>query len=164
MSKLSKKIALVGPFGVGKSSLFRRFIDDAFSEDYKSTLGVQIQKKVIQMDNGTALSMILWDTEGHEEISESRSSYLLGSHAFIYVFDLTRIDTYKNINDQIVFLKSNYPNVLLKIIGNKVDTVVLKRVKKSLKEHNVNYDCLTSAKTGENVAELFVDIAVDLTN
>ncbi|WP_010522207.1 Rab family GTPase [Aquimarina agarivorans] len=164
MNKLSKKIALVGAFGVGKTSLFRRFIDDAFSEDYKSTLGVQIQKKVIAMDNGTTLSMILWDTEGHEEISESRSAYLLGSHAFVYVFDLTRIDTYKNINKQIDFLKKSYPNVLIKIVGNKIDTVALKKVQESLEEHQVNYDCLTSAKTGENVPELFVDIAVDLTN
>ena len=45
--KLSKKVTLVGPFGVGKTSIFRRYIDETFSEDYKSTLGVQIQKKAI---------------------------------------------------------------------------------------------------------------------
>ncbi len=163
MIKLSKKIALVGSFGVGKTSLFRRFIDNEFSTDYKSTLGVQIQKKVITMDNGTELTMILWDTEGHENISEGRSSYLLGSHAFVYVFDITRVDTYKDINDQLVFLKKHYPKAIIKVVGNKLDAVSKKKVVETLQENKVNYDYLTSAKTGEYVEELFADIAVDLT-
>ncbi len=163
MIKLSKKIALVGSFGVGKTSLFRRFIDNEFSTDYKSTLGVQIQKKVISMDNGTELTMILWDTEGHQNIEEGRSSYLLGSHAFVYVFDITRIDTYKDINTQLDFLKKNYPNAVIKVIGNKVDAALKKKVAEALDEHKVTYDYLTSAKTGECVEELFADIAVDVT-
>ena len=164
MDKLSKKVALVGSFGVGKTSLFRRFIDDAFSEDYQSTLGVQIQKKVIQMNDGTELSLIIWDTEGHQEISESRSAYLMGSHCFIYVFDLTRKDTYKNITEQLNFLKQNFPSVLIKVVGNKLDTISPEEAKQSLNDLNINYDCLTSAKTGENVADLFIEIAVDLIN
>ena len=162
--KLSKKVTLIGPFGVGKTSLFRRYIDDAFSEDYKSTLGVQIQKKVITMPNGVELSLILWDTEGHMEISEGRTAYLMGSHTFIYVFDLTRIDTYKNINTQLTFLKENFPNVPVKVIGNKLDTVFKTKVQETLKEENVKFDFLTSAKTGEAVENLFNEIASELTN
>jgi len=158
----SKKVALVGSFGVGKTSLFRRFIDDAFSDEYQSTLGVQIQKKVIPMPDGTQLSLILWDTEGVAEMSKGRSSYLLGSHAFVYVFDLTRVETYKNINEQISFLKENYPNVLIKVVGNKLDAVNEKTAKSSLKEYDVAYDFLTSAKMGSHVNELFVDIAVNV--
>ena len=161
--KLSKKVTLIGPFGVGKTSLFRRYIDDAFSEDYKSTLGVQIQKRVIKMDNGIELSLILWDTEGHMEISEGRNAYLMGSHTFIYVFDLTRIDTYQNINTQLEFLKKNFPNIPVKLVGNKLDTVFKTKVKESLKEHNVAADYLTSAKTGAQVEALFNEIAVELT-
>lgn len=164
MIKLSKKVALVGSFGVGKTSLFRRFIDNEFSTDYKSTLGVQIQKKVITMDNGIELSMILWDTEGHENISEGRSSYLLGSHAFVYVFDITRIDTYKEINTQLEFLKNHFPNAVIKVVGNKLDAVSKKKAVETLKEYSVQYDYLTSAKTGDYVEELFADIAVDVTN
>lgn len=163
MIKLSKKIALVGSFGVGKTSLFRRLIDNEFSTDYKSTLGVQIQKKVITMDNGTELTMILWDTEGHQDIADGRSSYLLGSHAFVYVFDITRIDTYKDINNQLQFLRKHYPKAIIKVVGNKVDAAAKKRVVEALEEHEVTYDYLTSAKTGESVDELFTDIAVDLT-
>jgi len=158
----SKKVALVGSFGVGKTSLFRRFIDNAFSEEYLSTLGVQIQKKVIPMPDGTQLSLILWDTEGVDEISKGRSSYLLGSHVFVYVFDLSRVETYNNINTQLDFLKAKYPNVLIKVVGNKLDAVNQKTVEETLKDHEVNYDFLTSAKTGDKVDELFIGIAVNL--
>jgi len=160
--KLSKKVTLVGPFGVGKTSLFRRYIDNEFSEDYKSTLGVQIQKKVINLDNGVELSLILWDTEGNMEITEGRSAYLMGSHAFIYVFDLTRVDTYKNINSQIKFLKDKFPNVIVKVIGNKIDCVFKTKVAESLKEYDVNFDYLTSAKTGAEVETIFNEIANQL--
>jgi len=149
VAKQSKKVALVGSFGVGKTSLFRRFIDDTFSEGYQSTLGVQIQKKVIPMPDGTELSLILWD-------------YLLGSHAFVYVFDLTRLETFKNINTQIDFLKEKYPNVLIKVVGNKLDAINEKHVSSTLKEYKVDYDFLTSAKTGDKVNELFIDIAVNV--
>jgi len=162
VAKQSKKVALVGSFGVGKTSLFRRFIDDTFSEGYQSTLGVQIQKKVIPMPDGTELSLILWDTEGVDEISKGRSAYLLGSHAFVYVFDLTRLETFKNINTQIDFLKEKYPNVLIKVVGNKLDAINEKHVSSTLKEYKVDYDFLTSAKTGDKVNELFIDIAVNV--
>jgi len=160
--KLSKKVTLVGPFGVGKTSIFRRFIDDTFSEDYKSTLGVQIQKKVISLDH-VELTLILWDTEGHMDLSEGRSAYLKGSHSFIYVFDLTRIDTYENINEQIEYLTNNFPDVPVKVIGNKLDSVFKTKVNDSLKKYNVKYDYLTSAKTGEHIETLFNEIAIELT-
>ena len=41
----SKKIVLVGHFGVGKTSLIRQFVESAFSEDYMVTVGVHVKKK-----------------------------------------------------------------------------------------------------------------------
>ncbi len=162
--KHSKKITLVGPYGVGKSSLFRRFIDNSFSEDYQSTIGVQIKKKVITLDNGIEISLILWDTEGEMNINDSKQSYLMGSHTFVYIFDLTRIDTFSQINTQLDFLTNNFPKIPVKVVGNKIDSVFKTKVKKTLEEHKINYDILTSAKTGEHVEELFAEIARELSN
>ena len=88
----------------------------------------------------------------------------MGSHAFIYVFDLTRIDTYKDINTQLDFLKKNFPNTPVKVVGNKLDTVFKTKVIQSLKDENVKYNHLTSAKTGMQVEALFNEIAQELTN
>jgi len=160
--KLSKKIVLLGHFGVGKTSLFRRFIDNEFSEDYKVTLGVQIKKKTIEMPDGRELSMIIWDTEGHTDIEDTRKSYLLGSNAFIYVFDITRIDTYKDIKQDLSYLATNHPKIDIKVIGNKLDLVNEKETRKKLEELQTPFDCLTSAKTNKNVQDFFLDLAKEI--
>ncbi len=161
--KLSKKVVLLGHFGVGKTSLFRRFIDNAFSEEYKVTLGVQIKKKVVQLPDGRELSMIIWDTEGHSNsVEDTRKSYLLGSDAFIYVFDLTREDTYKYLNQDLEYLKNTYNKVITKTIGNKLDLVSERVITKQLKELDIPFDCLTSAKTNKNVQKFFLDLAEEI--
>ena len=60
----SKKIVVLGHFGVGKSSLIRSFIENSFSEDYKVTIGVQISKKTVTLQDNKNISLILWDLEG----------------------------------------------------------------------------------------------------
>ncbi|GAA4111200.1 Rab family GTPase [Aquimarina addita] len=160
--KLSKKVVLLGHFGVGKTSLFRRFMDDEFSEDYKVTLGVQIKKNIIEMPDGRELSMIIWDTEGHTNIEDTRKSYLLGSNAFIYVFDLTREETYKNLPNDLDYLSKNYPKVVIKILGNKCDLINEKETLLQLKNLNINYNCITSAKTNKNVQDFFLDLANEI--
>lgn len=162
MKTLSKKIVLIGHFGVGKTSLMRRFIDNAFSEDYKVTLGVQIKKKEIKISPSKSLSMIIWDVEGNTSVKNARLSYLLGSNGFIYVFDATRMDTFININEEISFLKENYPQASVKIIGNKVDLVNTESLLDTLSSKNITCDYLTSAKTGANVQEMFTELAKEL--
>ena len=162
--KLSKKVVLLGHFGVGKTSLFRRFMDNEFSEEYKVTLGVQIKKKVIQLPDGRELSMIIWDTEGHSiSIEDTRKSYLLGSHAFIYVFDLTREETYATLTKDLECLKENYIKVPARVLGNKLDLVNEKEIRSQLTAKNIPFDGLTSAKTNKNVESFFLDLADEIT-
>ncbi|MCK8523780.1 GTP-binding protein [Aquimarina sp. D1M17] len=161
---LSKKVVLLGHFGVGKTSLFRRFVDNEFSEEYKVTLGVQIKKKVVTLPDGRELSMIMWDTEGHSDsVEDTRKSYLLGSHSFIYVFDLTREETYKNLNKDLEYLRSNYKKVLIKVLGNKLDLVNEKNTTARLKELEIPFDVLTSAKTNKNVQDFLTNLAEEIT-
>ena len=158
---LSKKVTIIGHFGVGKTSLFRRFIDNEFSEDYKVTLGVQIKKKIVTLPDGDQLSMIFWDTEGHENsVVETRKSYLAGSHAFIYVFDLTRLITYENLASELKFLSEIYDSSQIRVIGNKLDLVNEKEIKTKLKELNIPFHCLTSAKTNKNVQGFLSELAL----
>lgn len=158
----AKKVVLLGNFGVGKTSLMNRFIDDSFSEDYKVTLGVQIQKKTVRLKNGKSLPIIIWDVEGNTSIKNARLSYLLGANGFIYIFDATRTETFNNLTEEIKFLKESYPDAKIKVIGNKIDLVSKQSLIDILKTKNIEYDFLTSAKTGENVTSMFTELAQEL--
>jgi len=89
MTEVSKKVVILGQYGVGKSSLIRQFVHRKFSEKYLTTIGVHVQKKVLDI-NGVQLSMILWDLEGDTSVSKVRPSYLVGSSGLIYVLYLCR--------------------------------------------------------------------------
>jgi GTPase SAR1 family protein len=41
---IKKKICMVGLYGVGKTSLVKRYVDSIFDERYHTTIGVKIDK------------------------------------------------------------------------------------------------------------------------
>ena len=159
----SKKIVLLGHFGVGKSSLIRRFVENTFTEDYKVTIGVHISKKTVEISNGKdSVTLIIWDLEGHDDIKKTRSSYLLGTHGFIYVFDLSRPATFENLKSEVTFLKDNFPNIPVKVVGNKLDLVNTSYLKQYDAVFKPLVDFFTSAKSGSKVESLFSKLAEDL--
>lgn len=157
---LSKKIVLIGHFGVGKTSLIRRFVENTFSEDYKVTIGVHISKKTIDItDNNTSVSLIIWDLEGQDDIKKTRSSYLLGTHGFIYVFDLSRPVTFENLKSELDFLNENYPKTPVKVVGNKMDLVNKQYLSQYSDIFKPYVDFFVSAKSGSRVETLFSKLA-----
>lgn len=158
MNYQSKKIVLLGHRGVGKTSLVRRFIHQSFSEDYISTIGVTIEKKVIQLED-EEVALIIWDVEGHALVEDVPPSYLMGVQGLIYVFDLSDPITWSNIENQIKFIRDNFPFIPLKIIGNKEDKISDERLSEIHKELNLFEFISGSAKTGDKVEELFTAMA-----
>ncbi len=160
---ISRKVILTGSFGVGKTSLFRRFINNTFSEKYITTIGVKVDKKTIEIGE-EEISILLWDIAG--EISQDKvpKSYFLGASAIIYVFDLTRPSTYRNINSDMEILNTILPNSILKIVANKADLVNANAIDTIASELDMPIDVITSAKTGENVEELFLGLAAAFLN
>jgi small GTP-binding protein len=154
----SKKIVLLGHFGVGKTSLLRRFVENDFNEDYLVTLGVHVKKKEININNDN-FTLIIWDIEGNTSISKARKSYLMGSHGFLYVFDVTRPETFENIKNEMIFLHENYPNIPICKIGNKSDLIDSDEAREFFNQDDFK-DCeFTSAKVGENVENIFMKIS-----
>lgn len=151
---ISTKVILTGSFGVGKTSLFQKFIFNKFSERYLTTIGVVVNKKLIEVD-GEQLNILLWDVAG--EISQDKvpHSYLLGTSGIIYVFDLSRPMTIANLESDIAYLKSKVPGVTIKIVGNKLDLVTEEQLAEIEEQLAIPYDIVTSAKTGKNVEALF---------
>ena len=157
----SKKVILTGSFGVGKTSLFNRFIFDKFDDKYLTTIGVKVNKKVVEVD-GRLLSMLLWDIAGEVTQDKVPSSYFLGASGIIYVFDLTRPSTYQHVKSDLEYLKNMVPGGIFRLVGNKkdlVDEAGLAIVRENIE---IPWDILTSAKNGDHVEDLFQGMGADL--
>ncbi|MEN8897856.1 MAG: Rab family GTPase [Nonlabens sp.] len=155
-----KKIVIVGSFGVGKTSLIRRFVDDTFADDYKVTIGVHILKKTVEVQDHE-VNLIIWDTEGTDDIKELRKTYLLGTHGFIYVTDVTRPKTYLHLNEHKEYLNNNFGNVPIITVGNKSD--LLPKGSIAQKKEEMDFlDLIISAKEGSNMQRLFEKMAKTL--
>ncbi len=157
----SKKVVLVGHFGVGKSSLMRRFVQNTFSDNYIVTIGVHILKKEIKIEE-LNLTLVIWDIEGKDDIQKVRSSYLLGTSGFIYVIDPTRSQTYERFNEEIDFLKTTYPTSKIVSVANKSDLIDIEEFKKLLEQKNISIDYFASAKEGIEVENLFQTIGLKM--
>ncbi len=159
----SKKIVVLGHFGVGKTSLIRRFVTDAFSDNYKVTIGVHITKKTVEISAENNVSLILWDLEGTDDIASLRKSYLLGAHGIVFVFDVSRPSTFQDLNDNLAIIRSNLPYVPLMVVGNKADLVEEHALKNVIEAQEIAVDFIASAKTGKAVNALFLKLATLLT-
>lgn len=157
----SKKIILTGSFGVGKTSLFNQFIFSKFSDKYLTTIGVKVNKKTVDI-KGEEVNLLVWDIAGEVSQDKVPTSYFLGASGIIYVFDLTRPLTYKNLGQDIDYLKQLLPGGVIKIVGNKKDLLNETMLTGVLNQVTLPVDLTTSAKTGENVEKLFIDLATDL--
>jgi len=156
---ISKKIVITGHFGVGKTSLFKRFLSNTFDEKYLTTIGVKVDKKTINI-NGEEITLVIWDLAGEVSQEKVPRSYFSGSSAVVYVFDLSRPATYSRLNDDIRYIQSVLPDALIRKVGNKKDLVSDETLKKVHDE--THPDFFTSARTGENVENLFTGIAKTL--
>ena len=158
---ISKKVVITGHFGVGKTSLFNRFLTNTFNEKYLTTIGVKVDKKTIVID-GEEIALILWDLAGEVSQEKVPRSYFSGASAVVYVFDLSRPATYSRLDDDLRYIRSLLPYVLIKKVGNKKDLVNDETLKKIHAE--THPDFFTSARTSENVEELFRGIGKKLLN
>lgn len=89
---IKKKIAMLGAFAVGKTSLVQRFVNSIFSEKYQTTIGVKIDQKLVRV-NETDITLMLWDLYGDDDFMKMKPSYLIGSSGYLLVADGTRAET-----------------------------------------------------------------------
>ncbi len=162
MISLSKKVCLLGDYGVGKTSLVRRFVYNLFDDRYLSTIGVKVSRKVIALPRGNdiaELTLMLWDLAGSEEFDDVRASYLRGANGAIVVCDLTRPTTLEAVSKYAAELRQMNSAARLIIAANKGDLaekhqLTVEQVSAWAATLHAAY-YITSAKTGANVETIF---------
>lgn len=173
MSVITKKICLLGDFNVGKTSLIRRFVEDKFSDQYLSTVGVKISRKLVDLPNNqdiAQVNLLVWDLEGQTKFKSITPSYLKGASGSIIVADLTRSNTLDNLNQHIELFGKINPQAIIKIALNKADLIPTEKLTKLLEIYGFfNYQQIiktyqTSAKTGDGVMNLFQELAMSISN
>ncbi|MCL7754205.1 Rab family GTPase [Polaribacter sp. Z022] len=154
---IAKKVLLVGNFGVGKTSLIRRFVLNEFSEDYISTIGVRVSKKVVEYKNET-IKLMIWDVAGTSGNEKIPKAYFLGSHGAMFVFDVSREETFLNIEENLKMVKDLSGLDAITVVGNKKDLVSEEELQKVIEQVSVDIDLITSAKEDENVEDAFMQL------
>lgn len=160
------KLVLIGDSGVGKSCLLLRFADDAFTESYISTIGVDFRFRTVKMDKKT-VKLQIWDTAGQERFRTITSAYYRGADGIIMVYDTTSSDSFDHVNDWLKEVNRYASEGTCKLlIGNKCDrtsdrAVTMERAKEFADDLGVAF-LETSAKTAKNVEEAFLTMAGEL--
>jgi small GTP-binding protein len=160
------KIILMGDYAVGKTCIIRRYVTNTFIEEYKASIGVDITSQELSLKNGD-VQLSIWDMSGQTDFKLVRKQFMTGTDMGIIVFDLTRPSSLQNIGRWINEILVMVPNLPLVLVGNKADLtnerqITKEEAEKVAKEHNMLFYAETSAKSGENIIQLFTDIAQNL--
>ena len=161
---------MIGDFGVGKTSLIRRFVDRQFSDQYLSTVGVKISRKSIALENtkhpeSVTAQLLIWDLEGHTKFKGIAPTYLQGASGVLIVADVSRTETVERISEHIKLFSSVNPKGSIIVALNKVDLIdeeklaLLVEISHAIGQGKVLAVYTTSPKTGKDVDEIFHKLA-----
>ena len=151
---------MLGATGVGKTSLVSRFVTSIFSDNYITTIGVKVDKKVMAVD-GQDVTLVLWDIYGEDEFQTVRPSYLRGASGYLLVADGTRqltLDTARQLQQTAEGVVGTVPFIL---VLNKADLAEDWRVddRALWKLAESGWSIIkTSAKTGDGVEDAFMKL------
>lgn len=168
--ELMLKLAVLGNSAVGKTSLINQYIHQKFEQDYHPSLGVNIVVKEMYIEEKNAdVKMILWDIAGQEKYDLSRKMFYQGCVGALFVYDVTRSETYKDVKSK--WLKDlkefGNKNAAYLLIGNKNDLTEEKTVSTQEGEKlAINMKATefieTSAKKGDNVEKAFKNLVLSV--
>lgn len=161
---IQKKICMLGGFAVGKTSLVERYVRSIFSERYQTTIGVKIDKKVVQAE-GRELKLILWDIHGEDRFQTVQTSYLRGASGIFLVVDSTRRSTLQvalDLKKRADEATGGAPTLLLLNKADLQEEWDLDRNQLATLSQEGLQSIETSAKTGEGVEQAFIQLAHQL--
>jgi small GTP-binding protein len=152
---------MVGAFGVGKTSLVRRFVHSLYSDNYLSTVGVKIDRKDIQV-GGEPLTIMLWDMAGEDDLDQIKLTHLRGASAFILVVDGCRAASFDKAVELQARISAQIGELPFVLVLNKADLRPQWEIRDSAVAERGWPTFETSAKAGTGVEEMFQALAEKL--
>jgi small GTP-binding protein len=111
---LRKKIVIIGDSAVGKTSLIRRYVFNEFQDSYITTIGSKVTTKeciIKRPHHSVDITFVIWDLIGREGYKGIHARTFAGASGAILVGDLTRKETFEN-------LERYWIPLLLKVVDN----------------------------------------------
>ena len=161
-----KKVVIIGSSGVGKTAILKRLVEDTFSTDSQSTIGVEFDSTMIDVD-GQQVKLQIWDTAGQERFRSIAKAYFRNAVGVILVFDITERKTFDDVNMWLNDVHSLCdPTAVVLLIGNKSDlstnrVVTLEEAEQFAQSHQIDY-LEISDKDSFSVREAFVKLATQI--
>ncbi|KAL8708616.1 MAG: hypothetical protein Q9220_006552 [cf. Caloplaca sp. 1 TL-2023] len=162
------KLVLLGESAVGKSSLVLRFVKDQFDDYRESTIGAAFLTQTISLDDSTTVKFEIWDTAGQERYKSLAPMYYRNANCAVVVYDITQASSLDKAKAWVKELQRQAnENIIIALAGNKADLVASQPDKRAIQAADAEAYAReagllffeTSAKTAENVRDLFTAIA-----
>ena len=165
-SILTYKFIIIGASGVGKTAILKRLVEDSFTEESQSTIGVEFDSTVINVD-GRKIKLQIWDTAGQERFRSISKAYYRNAVGVILVFDLTERKTFDELTQWLGDVHSLCdPNAVIQLVGNKCDMNDTRAVSMTEAEQFATRNQMqyieTSAKSGHSIQEAFTRVAANI--
>ena len=161
---VGKKIAMLGMWGVGKTSLVQQYVHSLYSEKYHASLGVKVDKKTVQRADGQQMMLMLWDIAGAEDHFSVPMSYIRGAAGYLLVMDGTRPETLDAAADLVEAVEKDIGRLPFVAMINKSD-LDWKFAEEDVRSRFAGRAAEvlpSSARTGENVESAFLTLAEQL--
>ncbi|KAK3905065.1 MICOS complex subunit MIC60 [Staphylotrichum tortipilum] len=146
-------------------------IPDQFDSYRESTIGAAFLTQTISLDENTTVKFEIWDTAGQERYKSLAPMYYRNANCAVVVYDITQATSLDKAKSWVKELQRQAnENIIIALAGNKLDLVTEQPDKRAIETADAEAYAReagllffeTSAKTAENVQELFTAIAKKL--